>query len=248
MSVVAFFSVLMTAAPGAADWRVEGTRVFEGPERDGEKFRRQSTEVIYVGDGSARYDSGPYSYILRSGDGKLFWLNHQTRTYAEVSLPLKLEELFTAQERDCVQSFPQALMDAEASVEWSDETREVEGWPTRKLHVAGRHVTGLRFEDDRWVTHGLPVDLKPYHLLMRNRAALSTRTRGWVDDLLAEGGFPLETTTTIRFGARQHVDQRRVTSVREVEVDDSRYLPPADYAATESRPPIDLQCVSGSPR
>ncbi len=245
-STLAFLSLLAIAAPGSADLRLEGTRVFEAPGRDGEKFRREGVEVVFLGNAAARFDTGPHSYIVRSEDGKFLWLNHETRTYAEVSLPLKLEGFFTDQERDCVRNFPRALVDAEATVKWTEERREIEGLQTRKLRVEGRHESGLRFEDDRWMTHGLPVDLKPYHLLTRNRAALSTRTRGWVDELLAEGGYPVETTTIMHIGGGQHVDQRRLTSVEEVEPDSSRYLPPADYAGTEPRPPIDLHCVGGS--
>ncbi len=247
-STVGFLLLAAIAAPGAADLRLERTRLLEGPGRNGEVFRRELSEVIFVGDSSARFDTGPHSFIVRSGDGKFLWLNHEARTYAEVSLPLKLEDLFTEQERECVRNFPRALTDAEATVRWTEEAREIEGWKTRKLRIEGRHHSGLRFEDERWVTHGLPVDLKAYHLLVRNRAALSTRTRGWVGELLAEGGYPVETTTTLHVRGHQHVDQRRLTTVEEVEPDGSRYLPPTTYAATEPRPPIDLQCVSGTSR
>ncbi len=245
-SAVAILLLAAIPVPSAADLRLERIRTVERPGRSGEVLSREHSEVIFIGDSSARYDTGPHSFIVRADDGKFLWLNHEAKTYAEVSLPLKLEDLFTAQERDCVRDFPRALIDAEASVKWTEQVREIEGWQTRKLRIEGRHESGMRFEGDRWVTHGLPVDLGTYHLLVRSRAALSTRTRGWVGEMLAAGGYAVESTTIMHVRGHRHVDQRRLKTVGDVEADSSRYMPPDTYAATEPRPPIDLQCDSGS--
>ena len=236
------------AVPSTADLRLERTRSIQMLDRDGEvDSSRERAEVVFIGESSARLDLGSESAIVRVDEGVFLWLDHGAKAYAELALPLKLEDLFTDEEKSCLRLYSQALLNADASVTLTDEHRVIGGWETRKLRVEGRHPRGFRFEEEKWITHSLPVDLGPYFQVIQNRAALSTVTRAWFGQFVAAGGYPVESTRTMGDPGRVRVVKQRLEAVNEVAADGSRYLPPAGYAPTLTRPPLDVQC-RGTPR
>jgi Domain of unknown function (DUF4412) len=248
--LVHFFALALlllpaTAASGATDLRLERRRLDQrfGEDAAEEKASRELLEVLFISARSARLDSGTTSAIVRVDDGVFLWIDHDAKAYAELTLPLRMEDLLTDEEQECVRHFPQALAIARASVIRTAEHRAIEGWETEKLRIEGQHPSGPQFEQDTWLTKDLPADLEPYHQLVRAQAALSLLWRGWIEQLIAAGGFPVESKATVRDRGSVRVSEKRLEKVEEVEFDASRYLPPAGYTPTLDRPPLDVACV-----
>ncbi len=235
------------ALPATADMRLERLKFDEKIDSDGKsESSRERTDVVFVGKNSVRLDTGSDSTIVRLDDGVYLYLDHAAKAYAEIALPLKLEDLLTKREKACLSQLPQALENTEAIVELTDERRMIDGREARRLRTAWRHFGGLEFEGDTWITHSLVVDLEPYWVMVRNRRAVSPVYRGWVDNVAEIGGYPVESTTTMRSDRGVKVARQRLVAVSEVKADKSRYLPPADYSPTLDRPPLDVACL-GTP-
>jgi len=93
------------------------------------------------------------------------------------------------------------------------------------------------------MTHDLPVDLKPYLEIVRNRSALNPRNRGWIGEFLSPGGFPVQGTSTSSTGRGKLIVDQRLVAVSEVDGDMARYAPPSGYAPSLERPPLGVACV-----
>ncbi len=235
--------LLLCASASAADLRLEHQRSFEAINLQGETvFQHEMTEVVFLSEQAARYDARIGSFIVRTEDGIFLWLDHEARTFAEARLPVTMEELLSDDDKKCIESFPGVVKDAEATVQQTGEEKTIGDWQSAKIHVEGQFGEGLSFVDDRWITHELEVDLEPYHLLIGAKAALSLRTRGWIDELLAEGGYPVESETIESSPKRRRIYRNRLVDVREIESDETRYQPPAGYVR-DSRFPLDFRCV-----
>ena len=242
---VALGFATMTAAPSAADLRLDRSRSIQMLDQDGNVgHSEQRTEVVFIGESSARVDFGSESAIVRLADGVYLWLDHEAEAYAEVALPLKLEDLLTLEEQECLRRFPQALENVEAAVTLTGERRMIDQRETRRLKVEGRHFSGFQIESDSWVTDSLSMDLGPYHQLVKSRAALSTASRGWIGEVIAVGGYSVESTATRRMRGRvRHVVKQRLETVNEVDTEETRYQAPAGYTHSLSRPPLDIGCL-----
>ncbi|MCP3963341.1 MAG: hypothetical protein GY719_36345 [bacterium] len=231
-------------APSAADLRLERSGLLQWLDSDGKvSSSEERGEVVFVGESAARVDAGTGSAIARTDDGVFLWLDHEAKEYAELPLPLKLEDLLTDEERTCLKQIPWVLENAEATVRLTDESRVIDGRKTVRLRVEG-HLRDLQFERDTWITRDLSVDLGPYFQLIQNFGALSTLSRGWIGDVIAAQGYPVESTATRRARGRSRVAKLRLVAVSEVSPDTSRYLPPVGYSPSLKRPPVDLKCIT----
>ena len=237
---------LFAAWSSAADLLIERTRTIQILDDAGQvDSSREWPDILYASDIGVRWDARSTSTIVRADGDTLVYVDHRAKSYAEVTLPLRLEDLLTIEETECLSHHPLVLVDAEAEVTLTGETRLIGQWKTTRLRVVGQHPFGLRIERDTWITHDLPVDLGPYLKMVQNMAALSTLSRAWFAEYLAAGGFPVESTTVRRYRGKARRLEQRLDSVTEVEVDPARYRPPAGYSPTLKRPPLDVACVSG---
>ena len=227
-----------------AELRVERLQTDERSSFDGElKRREERTQFVFVAEGAVRFDNGPTSIIVRLEDGVYIHLDHGTKTYAELTLPLKLEDLLTDQEKACLRQFPQALAGPEATVTLTDERRTIGRREARKIRIEWANFVGLAFEEERWVSHGLPPEVGLYLDLEQSRAALSPAYRGWIDQVVEFGGYPIESTRTLQNERGVRVVRQRLIAVTEIEPDKVRYRPPRDYSPTLGRPPLDVACL-----
>ncbi len=239
--------LLLTVLPSAADLRIERTGLAFDPE-DEVGTRREWADVLFVGAGGVRRDLPSFSTIIRAGEDTYVHIDHRAKAYAEVPVPLKLEDLLTERDLKCLRWQPLALADLTAEVTLTGESRLIGRWQTKRLRVLGRHPIGLEIEEDIWITHDLPVDLALYFKMMHNKAALSPISRGWYADFTAAGGFPVESTMIRRMhGNVRRRTEQRLDSVTEVEPDPARYRPPAGYSPTLQRPPLDVACPQPPP-
>ncbi len=238
--------LLFAVLPATADLRIERTRTAFDPGAKADSIREWA-DTLFIGASGVRWDLPSTSTIVRTDTRTYVHIDHQARAYAEVPMPLKLEDLLTAEELECLRRPPLALVDLAAEVTMTGESRLIDRWKTTRLRVSGRHALGLEIEKDMWITHDLPVDLSLFFKMMRNKAALSPVSRAWYADLAAAGGFPVESTTIRTMRDRVWQMQQRLDSVSEIEPDPARYRPPAGYSPTLLRPPLDVACARPPP-
>lgn len=235
----------VTATQSGGDIRLERTRTYRNLDSAGQvRSSGEARDVVFVGEGVARWDTDAWSVMVRTRTGVYLWLDHKAKAYAELSLPLELEDLLTDFEKDCVKSAPMALVDATAKVTWADEFRVIDGRKARRVTVEGVTSGGDAFSRDFWMTRDFAVDLEPYLEIVRNRSALNPMNRGWIEEFLSRGGFPAEGTSTVSVGGGQRIVEQRLISVDEVPAEAARYQPPAGYAPSLDRPPLGVACVT----
>jgi len=93
-----------------ADLRLERSRSYRSLDLVGEvRSSGEVRDVVFVGEEASRWDTDAWSIIVRTADGVYLWLDHQAKAYAELDLPLKLEDLLTDFEKDCMTLATEAL-------------------------------------------------------------------------------------------------------------------------------------------
>ncbi|HZF12075.1 MAG TPA: hypothetical protein VFE33_25085 [Thermoanaerobaculia bacterium] len=117
-----------------------------------------STETemqLWVGDHRMREDSPGLSTVIRRFDrGKLYFLDHRTKTYAEVDLPF---DPLAGKPTTAGDSARERGQKARVTVTLTDEKRRIGAWNTRKVVVVS-HDPGGDFTAEKWMSTEVGVD------------------------------------------------------------------------------------------
>lgn len=207
---------LFAAAPVAADTlltiksHVQGLTMAGSP--DGE------IRIWVAGDRLRRDDGDATSTILRLDRNRLYIVNHQDRTYSELSLPLDLQKLGASQ--DALKTVVQ--------VKPSNETKKIRSWNARRVEVDVSNAAGLKLDGTLWVS----TDVEAYAALNRMAVSLAALQPGGANlarQLEEIGGFPVVQETDVEMNGSRFKTREELVSVETKAAPAGLYEPPAGY-------------------
>jgi hypothetical protein len=208
---------LLAAVPAAADTlltiksHVQGLTMAGPP--DGE------IRIWVAGDKLRRDDGDASSTILRLDRNKLYVVNHQDRTYSELSLPLDLQKLGASQD----------ILKTVVQVNPTNETRKIRSWNARKVEVDVSNAAGLKLDGTLWVSK----DVEAYATLNRmavSMAALQPGGANLARQLEQVGGFPVVQEAEVEMNGSRFKTREELVSVETKAAPAGLYEPPAGYA------------------
>lgn len=208
---------LLAAAPVAADTlltiksHVQGLTMAGSP--DGE------IRIWVAGDMLRRDDGDATSTILRLDRNKLYVVNHQDKTYSELSLPLDLQKLGASQD----------VLKTTVQVKPSNETKKIRSWSARRVEVGVSNAAGLKLDGTLWVSK----DVEGYAALNRmavSMAALQPGGANLARQLEEIGGFPVVQETDVEMNGSRFKTREELVSVETKAAPAGLYEPPAGYA------------------
>lgn len=232
-AVLRLVPVLLTfaAASVAADDVLEIRRVVEQYDANDHLVQAgEETGVLYVESGRARYDQGAQvSWILLQDEGRLILLSHDSATYQELSLPVRLEDYLPEAQHAQVVAMEDAMA-PQMTLHRTDEERTIGSWRARKTEISGSPSANEdEYEYELWMAQGVLVDAGIFGELTRSFGALNIvlrKTAGMLADL---DGFPVLRRSVTRSPGSYLVDSRTLVSAERRDVPDSIYRPPANY-------------------
>jgi hypothetical protein len=221
--------LLLAAGPLLADdvleiARTTGTRLADGRILSSNEERG----TLYLGAGNARFDQASVSWILRRGEGVLFLVRHDAKTYERLPLPVHFEDLLTEPQRSQLSEMLPRQAPA-ITTRATDDSRTLLGHPSRRFVIEGEPRGGVSFHYDLWIATDLPVDLALYRDLLRNSGALDLQWRGAAAQIADLPGFPIERDGVLKKGGREDFDHRSLLSVTRRDLPPSHYQPPVGY-------------------
>ncbi|NJL28350.1 MAG: DUF4412 domain-containing protein [Thermoanaerobaculia bacterium] len=226
--LIPIFTLCLTA-PVLADTMVEYQTEFRSFE--GARLRSQldSKTFGWIAADRARLDRTEKSVIFRADERKMYFLDHKTKTWQQLAVPVKLEDHFVG-ERKAMLAEMLAEHAGPVEVEESPEPEKIGSWVTRKLEISGKTATlGSRETVEVWNTTELKLHRSPYDELRRNLAALNPSARRWTEHALAFDGFTVKQTVSIEDVRRRTQVTNQLVAVAERDPPEGHYSPPADY-------------------
>ncbi len=157
---------------------------------------RDSESTLWVGKKGARRDDGETEILVRFDRNKLYLIDHQNKSYSALDLPVDLPSLVPEAQR---QQMSQVLemMKMNASVEPSDEHKEINGWDARKYEVHLSNQMGMKVDSTVWMTEAIDMDQDSFKKLVRAMASLQPGGGSSVDELLKLKGVPVLIETQV---------------------------------------------------
>ncbi len=158
---------------------------------------RDSQTSFWIGDKGARRDDGETEILVRFDQDKLYLVDHTKKSYSVLDLPVDLTSLVPDAQR---QQMSQVLemMKMAASVEPSDEHKEINGWKTRRYDVHLSNQVGMKVDSTVWMTDQIEVDEAAFKKLTRAIASLQPGGASAVNELLKLEGVPVLIETQLQ--------------------------------------------------
>lgn len=221
-------AAVLLATPAFADYKLTLESHQDAFEVQGkEQPAHDKTVTMWVGDDAVARDDGESLVIVR-GD-KLYLVNHESRSYNVLDLPVDVIDLVPEEQRQQVRKMQQtARLDAEVTP--SDESQEIGDWTARRYDVELSAQTGLRLEIVIWASDEVPVDPAANRRLVAALASLQPGGADWVDATAVIDGFPVRRETTMHLSPDSSVTTtEELVKVEEMAAPEGIYGPPKGY-------------------
>jgi hypothetical protein len=185
----------------------------------------------WIGKERVRRDDGDTAVILRGDKNDLVLVNHQTRTYSVVGLPLDFAALLPADVRARAE-----MWKLTARVATTDESKKIGDWNARLFEVELTNPAGLAIRTELWATRDLPIDYDRFQRLSLTLAAMQPGGAEGVAELAKVDGFPVYQVVRVDMGGTTARSSEKLESAEEKDPPAGLYDPPAGYAEEPFNP------------
>lgn len=229
-SVLSLAVSILTAPSAGADTLLTVKSHHDAFEVMGEKQEAKETLVkIWVAADKMRRDDGDTSTILRLDRKKLYVLDHAEKTYSEIALPVTFARLAPRGQEQMVQQV-EKMMEIDAQVTPTQETRKIGSWNTRKVLVSIKSAMGMTINTTMWIS----PEVEPYRALNQLAAqalALQPGTAKWAQKLEKIEGYPVLQESEVNAVGARFKTREELVSVQDQAAPAGAFDPPSGYKA-----------------
>lgn len=224
------------ALPAAADTVLTMKSHTDAFQAMGQSQPARDAEITYwLGDDRALRDDGATAALLRGDQDRLYIINHADETYSVLDLPVDLMSLLPEQSRQQMEQMLQA-MEMTATVEPTDDEKEVNGYSARRYEVVLENQMGMKIESTVWATEEIDVDLESFHRMSRAMASLQPGGAGVVEELMQVAGLPVLMESQIEGMGSSMTSREELVSAETKDAPPGTFEVPEGYEETTFNP------------
>lgn len=195
---LALVATLVWAPAAAADTLLKMKHHSDAFEMMGQSRPAEDLDVTFwIGDQQAVRSDGKTSAILRLDQKKLYVVDHGAKTYSVLDLPVDIASYMPPEMKAQMDQMMKAMA-MTAKVEPTDQTKQVNGWDTRLVHVTLSNQMGMTVDSQVWVTDDVEIDMGSFKEMTRALASLQPGAADAADELLKIDGVPALVETEIK--------------------------------------------------
>ncbi len=201
----------------------------------GQKQPAKDSQVkIWVSGDKLRRDDDEQSMILRLDTGRLYLVNHESKTYSEIPVPIDLRKMMPKGSEAMADQIADG-MKLTVQVTPKTETRKVNQWTAKRYDVAIQSAMGMKISSTLWVSKEIDSYL-PMNKLSATLASLQPGSAAWASELEKIDGYPVLQESSIdalgaKFGTREELLAAEVKDAPA-----GTFEPPAGYTAQPYNP------------
>jgi hypothetical protein len=234
-AVLTSFLFLLAAVPGVADTLFTMKSHTDAFQVAGQKQPAKDNQVkVWVSGDRMRRDDGEQTMILRLDRSRLYMINHETKSYSEIPLPIDLRKMMPKGSEAMADQIANG-MKLTVQVTPRNETRKVNQWNAKRYDVAIQSAMGMKISSTLWVSK--EIDGYPsMNRLAATLASLQPGSAAWVKELEKIDGYPVLQEANVdalgaKFGTREEL-----LAVEDKAAPAGTFEPPAGYTAKPYNP------------
>ena len=207
---------------------------------------QDDTASMWFGDGKAAWMQGENNTVLIRQDlGKMFVIDHSTKTYSEVPLDMK----GMMGEADATDAEAKALADSVAdmargmmgsmdvTVTPTDETKKIKDWDARKYIVEMKMPMGSA-TTELWASKAIEFDYSMFQALSSSELAAMPGFDDIVEKMSTIEGFAVESATAVKMMGMTINATSELLECTEGDAPAGVYDIPEGYSKTEMKSPF----------
>jgi len=223
-TLAALFIVLLTAGITAADIKVVKLTHQDGFTIMGQTQPPEDREqTSWIGNDRMYMDQGGTTTIVRLDLMKLYVIDHDTKSYHVLDLPIDLSKLVPPEMQPML-----AMMQFEVTVTPSDERKQVGEWDARRYDMT---MTSQMFSmtSTMWVTKVAGYDPKAFNDMYVHLNSLQPGMADAVKEMTKIEGLVVEQQGVITMMGNEVGNSEKAVSIEDMVAPAGTYDPPADY-------------------
>lgn len=188
-------------------------------------------QVLWIGADRMRLDQGESSVLVRTDQGKIYFLDHLSKTSSAADLPLDIKAYLPEGMGEQISQ----MMKFEVEVTPREETKTIGEWHTKRYDVAMVSPM-VTVNSVFWVTSDLDLDFDTFYQLYESVVAVQPGMKDLIDALRQIDGFVIEQEGEAKMsmmGDTSINTTQTTVSIDEGDAPAGTYDPPADYAEQE---------------
>lgn len=237
LSLALALGLALAVAPAAhADTKLVMKSHTDAFQVMGQSQPAQDSDVTFwIGDDRASRSDGDSTVIVRADQKKVYLVNHETKSYSVLDLPIDLMAMMPEATRQQMEPMMKA-MEMTAQVEPTDERKEINGWSSRLYRVNLSNSMGMKVDSDVWVTKEVDVDLDAFREMSKAMASLQPGGGAIADELLKIEGVPVVMESRIQAMGGSTKSREELVAASTAAAPAGTYEVPEGYEKQEFQP------------
>lgn len=228
MKIALFLAILMAAGLAGAD-----TRIVQHHQQDSFTMMGQTQpavdeeHVTWIGDRQMRIDQGTNSTIVQLDAKKLYIVDHDSKSYTEVDLPVDLATLLPPGMAEQMMS----MMSFEVTVAPTDETKKIGDWNAKRYNLTMTSAM-MSMDSVLWASTETPVDYSNYFDMYSKVMSLQPGVESMTEEMRKIEGFVVAQEAKMSMKMMGDVtvgSTDQVVSIDQLDAPSGTYAPPAAY-------------------
>lgn len=195
---------------------------------------KDATVKVWAAGDRLRRDEGDQTMIFRLDKNRLYVVDHEDKTYSEISLPIDLRKMMPKGSEAMADQIA-AAMQVTVQVAPRDETKKVNQWNARRYDLTVQSAMGMKIATTMWVSKDVE-GFAPFNKMAGAMASLQPGSGEWVKQLEKIDGFPVLTESRVDALGAQFGTREELVSVETKAAPSGAYDPPAGYKAQPYNP------------
>ena len=190
--------------------------------------------TTWLGKDKMRQDVGEVTTLIRLDKNKMYMINHSDKTYSEMDLPFKLEEMLPPEAKQMMDA-----MDISSSITDTGETQTINNWKCKKYLVeisVSMMGMGMPMKMNMWTSKDLGVNMNEFKELYTKTLAANPMFKDFIQDFEKIDGYPVLTEFSMDMMGAQQKYREEVTSVEKTGAPAETYDLPEGYSKTTYNP------------
>ncbi len=173
--------------------------------------------------------------VIDLGKDMMIWINHQSKSYVEMALPLDLEKYFPAQ-------MMQMMNNIKVTVNPTGEKQKFGDWNCEGYEMS-MTIMMMNMKQTIWASPDVPFDWKDYtqNMLPKLSQATMYLSEDSVSELMKIQGFQIRTETSMDAMGSTMKSWQEVQEIVKKDAPDGTYAAPEGYTKKDKLDMMDIQ-------
>lgn len=196
---------------------------------------RDQVNHIWLGDNRMAMHGDEQSIIIDLDKKVMFMIQHQTKTYVEMTLPLDIDKYWPAQ-------MSQMFQNMTVSVTPTGETQKIDQWNCKGYDVT-MNMMMMEMKLKVWASPDVPFDWKNYNekMMPQITQAMMRLSEEAVKEYSKIDGYQIKTEMTMNIGGANMKTTSEVVEITKKSAPAGTYTVPAGYEKKDMFSMQDMQ-------